>query len=105
MTVNPEHILPHVDQDDILHTDINHLLDSVNDKDSRQAFGRLFASNRVLAEKILYEAFHRSGDNPIMQNKLLSFGVYVVELLETAGERERNGKRHPKSHTETISET
>jgi hypothetical protein len=105
MTVNPEHILPQVDKDDILQTDIDHLLNRVDDKDSRRAFKRLFANNRVLAEKILYEAFHRSGDNPIMQDKLLSFGIYVVDLLETASERERNIKRHPKNHTEIISET
>lgn len=90
MTEYPEHGLPKVTEDDIFHTDIEHLLDSLHDKEEKQRFKQLLTANPLLAKKILYEAFHRSPESPDLQDRLVSFGVYVVELLEIAATREKS---------------
>lgn len=73
--------IPPVDSDDIFDADLDYLIEGAEDPDHRKRLQDFKDAQPELYRRLLRHAAVEAEGNGVTQDKLLNFGMYILEII------------------------
>ena len=80
--------IPLIDSDDIFDADLDYLMESVTDPEHRELLRDVQEKQPVLFRRLLRHAVAEARGDSATQDKLVNFGLYVLEIIGRSLEHE-----------------